>query len=214
MKDLSNLPSVVKALSQVVADSTVTDNNGTAGIELLCHYWDYDIIKDENRRKIEAELAKAVLNKDIELANAFETDLKRLPSSEKLMIFRLLEPITHLQGTKVMYDGEKSYSPVMKNVQFLYIAEMSIKMGLLEYEETGEMAADKLGKETPVIKLKLKKGIIDVSAAIYDRNKRMIREARAYVTPVSYRSMQVAGKIIAQEREVKRKLYGYDENNI
>lgn len=210
MKNLANLPVVVQALSQVVADSTI--DNGTAGRKMIAHFWENEYVYDKDRAELQTKITKAIFSRDLKAVEALQEQIAQLGKPQIIMIWKLLEPITKIKGTKVVYDGEKTYQPVMNNVTTLHISEDCVKLGLLEYEETDQTMVDSHGKEAQVVILHLKKGIIDVKEAIRDRNNKVIREARAAVTPISYKSMQVAGKIIRLEEDNKRKLFGFEEN--
>lgn len=211
MKDLSKFTKVIEVLSKVASESTVS--NGTNGMELLCHYWRHEDIADKPRQDLETDIAKLVLQSaNIELIKAKQAQLKALEPPKIMMIFKLLDKIPRLEGTKIVYDGEKARHPVMNNVDELYASEDSIKLGLLKYEETGDKATDSMGRETPIIKLKVEKGLIDVKEAIYDRNHKLVRAARASVTAISFKSMQVAGKLLWNENETKRKFLGFGDS--
>jgi hypothetical protein len=209
MQPLSNFPTVVEALKQVVAESDV--NNGTQGVELMAHFWQQEYVYDEARETIRTDIAKAILQNRLDEVPALQAKLEALERPKVVMEFKLLTPIPRINGTKVMYDGQKTYKLTMEHVTSLFISEDVVKLGLLEYEETEDMAKDAQGRDAKVIKLRLKKGIIDLTAPIRDRKGAEIRPKRAYVTAISYAAMQVAGKIMYNEQLNKRRLYGYDE---
>lgn len=209
MKDLSKFNVVKQALEQIVAESDV--NNGTHGAELLAYFWQQEYIYDEKRQTLQNMLAKAVLGSDLELVKAYQKDLEKLPKPKIVMEFKLKTPIPRLQGTKVITDGEKTFKIHMENVTSLFIPEDAVKLGLLEYEETKDTAKDAQGRETTIIKLHIKKGLIDVAAPVVDRFDRVLRPKRAYVTAISYGAMQTAGRLMNQERMNKRRRTGFDE---
>lgn len=209
MKDLSMFNSVKQALEQVVAESDV--NNGTQGITLIAHFWSQEYVFDEKRENLRTEIARAVLQSRLEDVKKLQSEMDALPKPKIVMEFKLLEPIARLQGTKIISDGEKTYKISMENVTSLYVPEDAVHLGLLEYEETDTVLKDSMGRDSQVINLRIKKGIIDVAAAVLDRNDKMVRNKRAYVTAISYSAMQVAGRLMNNERMAKRRRYGFDE---
>lgn len=211
MKSLSQFERVKKALEQVVSESDVT--NGTNGLELIAHFWEHEMVSDKNRKDVETSIAKAVINGDLAAISELQKQLSAMPRAKINTVWRLLVPIPRIQGTKTLYDGNKSYQLSMDNVTTLYIPEDAIKLELLDYEETGDMAKDSNGKDTPIIKLIIKKGIIDIAAPITDRKGNVVRAKRAYVTPISYKAMQIAGRVINQEKIDKQKRFGFDESD-
>lgn len=209
MKDLSKFEIVKTALSQIVAESDV--NNGTKGIQLLAHYWASESVFDQEREDLRVEVAKCVLNGRIDEVKKLQKQMDALPKPKIVMEFKLLMPIPRIQGTKIISDGEKTFRISMENVTSLYIPEDCVHLGLLEYEETNDSMKDSMGNEAKVIKLHIKKGIIDVAAPITDRFDKVIRQKRAYITPISYAAMQIAGKVMYNERLSKRRRFGFEE---
>jgi hypothetical protein len=209
MKDLSKFAVVKQALEQVIAQSDT--NNGTTGAELLAHFWQNDYVFDEKRQAAQTALAKAVLEHRIDDAKKLQKELESLDRPKIVMEFRILTPIPRIQGTKVITDGERTFKISMENVTSLFIPEDAVKLGLLEYEETEEVVKDAQGRDTTVIKLHIKKGLIDVAAPVVDRYGRVLRPKRAYVTAVSYGAMQVAGRVMRNEQNAKRKRTGFEE---
>lgn len=212
MKDLSKFQTVKQALEQVVSASDV--NNGTQGVTLVAHYWQHESIFDRKRQDLQTLLAKAVLTGQLEDVKTHQKELEKLPKSKIVMEFRLLEPIPRIQGTKVMHDGEKTYKISMENVTSLFVPEDAVHLGLLEYEETADKMTDAQGKEATVIKLHIKKGIIDVAAPITDNLGKIMRPKRAYVTAISYHAMQIAGRVMNNEKNNKRRMYGFEQEGL
>lgn len=208
MKDLSMFQTVKTALEQVVAEADV--KNGTTGMEILCHFWKQDYRYDEKRNSLQVEIVKAMLSSNLELVKLKQEEMDALPRPEIIMEFHLLEPIARIQGTKIISDGSKTMGISMENVSVLYIPENSIKLGLLDYEETQDKAKNAMGQEETIIKLHIKKGLIDVIPPVMDKNQKIVQPAKAYVTPISSRSLQIAGKILYKEREQKRRQYGFE----
>lgn len=209
MKDLSKFESVKNALEQVVSESDV--NNGTTNVDFLCYYWDNEFMFDQKRQDIQVDMARKQLAGDIEAVKKLQKEFAALDKPKIMMEFRLVKPIPKLLGTKIISDGDKTYKITMENVTSLFIPEDAVKLGLLEYEDTTEIVKDARNNDTPIIKLRLKKGLIDVAAPIQDRFGRQIRPKRAIVTATSYRSMQIAGEMLSRERLAKRRRYGFDE---
>lgn len=217
MKSLLNFDAVKKALEQVVAQSD--KNNGTNGMELVCHYWNQDTEWDEDRQRLQDEKTRLVFAGDPEGVIRVTKLMDELPKPKIIMEFKLLAPIPRLQGTKTISDGTKTWTISMENVQTIFIPEDSIRAELAEFEETGDMARDIIGNETPIIRLKILKGLLDVAQEKLDKrdgnkplSQRRVRvPKRAYLTAVSYHSMQVVGRMKAQEEKAKERRYGMDE---
>jgi len=209
MQDLSKFIVVKQALEQVVAGSDV--NNGTQSVDFLCHYWQSESVYDEKRAALQIEMTRAVLAGDIEGTKLVQAKMDLLPKPKIMMEFRLLQPIARIQGTKTVSDGDRILRISMDNVKSIFVPEDAVNLGLLEYEETEEKATDSMGRETTIIKLRLKKGIIDVTSPKSDRNDKIIVPKRAMVTPISYGAMQVAGRVLYNERIARRKNLGFEE---
>lgn len=209
MKDLLKFDSVKKALDAVVAENDV--DNGTSGIEFLAHFWEQENIWDGKRHELQTAVAAAWITGDLRLIKEKQTELEKLEKPKIIMAWKLIEPIPNIMGTKILRKDGKSFRLSMKKVDIVYISEDAIKLGLLEYEETNELGQDSQLRDAKIIKIHLKKGIIDVAAPIVDRNGKELRPKRAYVTPISYRSMQVAGEVINRQANEERRRYGYEE---
>ena len=214
MNSLRNFQPVINALSQVAKEASVANDNGTAGKQYICHYWDNESVYDQKRAELDTQIAIAVLSGKLAEVAELRAKLAVLPSAKVNMVFKLMEPIRRVQGTKVVIgNDDKTYSPSMVDVQYLYIPEDAVEMELLQYEEIkGEVAQDKHGNDTAVIELKLVSGMIDVKEALYDRKGKMTRAPRASVTAISYRAMQVAGRIMYNSKESMRKVFGMEMN--
>jgi len=211
MQDLSKFNVVKQALEQVISGSDV--NNGTQNVDFLCHYWQSESVYDEKRAALQVEMTRAVLAGNVDETKLIQAKMDILPKSKIMMEFRLLQPIARLQGTKTVTDGEKTLRISMNNVNSIFVPEDAVSLGLLEYEETDQIGHDSMGRETAIIKLRLKKGIIDVTSPKTDRNDRIIVQKRAIVTPISYGAMQVAGRILYNERMARRKNLGFEEQD-
>lgn len=209
MKDLIKFTTVVNALKQVAAENDV--NNGTGGIKFLAHFYEQEYVWDKDRHNLQVGVAKSILTGQLGEVTKLQDQLSKLPKPKIVMAWKLMEPIPLIKGTKVLHDGDKQFRIEMKNVGMLYIPEDSIALGLLEYEETKDLAVDSQGREAKILTIHLKKGIIDIAAPIIDRNDKVTRPSRAYVTAISYKSMQVAGQIMYNERMGKKRRYGFTE---
>jgi hypothetical protein len=211
MKDLSALPALKAALAQIVTESDV--DNGTAGMEFHAYWYATEFIHNPERDAINRDIAKAVLSgghaKVLELQEA----LAKLARPEIMMEWRLLEPIKALKGTKniAIKRGEdtKRYELNMKDVKSIYVSESASKMKLIKWEETEEVREDSQGRESKVLRMILVKGLVDVAAPIII-NKKEVRGKRAYVTPISYKALQVAGSMMFKERIEDNKVEGFD----
>lgn len=207
MQDLSKFNKVIEALNEVVGQNTPTGGMETP---FLCHYWSQETILSDEAKQLQTDIAKAMLDGKVERVAELNEKWKDVGKSKVLMQFKLIEKIPLLRGTKIVYVENAPKHPVMHNVEYLYISEDSVKLGLCEYEETDQKAKDAMGRDTAIIKLKLVKGIIDVKEGAVDWKGKVVREPRAYVTAISFKAMQVAGQIIRNEKEIKRKLYGFE----
>ena len=201
---------VKTALSQVVADSDV--NNGTLGMEFLAYSYSRESVYDKKKAENQTKMAKALLSGDLKAAEEAQKLLENPEPTKVITIWRLVTPIKRIQGTKILHDGDKTYSIAMEDVKLLHIPEDSIRLGIVEAEETDDEEDNIYGNKVKVLKMKIAKGLIDVAAPVLDRFDKEIMPKRAFVTPISYRAMQVAGEMMSKERFAKRRRYGFDEN--
>lgn len=208
MKSLNQFAQVKQALEQVVAESDV--NNGTQGVIYTAHFFEQETAYDEQRAKIQNEIARGILMNKIDHIPVLQAQLESLPKPQIIMVWKLVEPIAVLTGTKPMKSGDKELRLVMHNVDKLYIPENALKLDLIEYEETDQMGKDMQGRDAQIVKLRLRKGIIDVAPPIM-RNTKEIRGKRAYVTPISYKALQVVGSMMFKEKQSAERLYGFEE---
>jgi hypothetical protein len=211
MKSLKGFKPVMDALAQIASEATLLTDNGTYGKEYICHFWDEEDTYDKERATIEVNIARLTLKgKYSEIADE-RKKLEGLPPAKKNFIFKLLEPINRLNGTKIQLSDGKTYSPRMENVEYIYVPAGSLEADLFDYEEREESTLDRQGRETPIITLRLTKGMIDVKEGELGWDNKERRAPRAYVTPISFRAMQIAGKTLRNEDNAKRSLYGYDQ---
>lgn len=202
----------MNAIAKVAQESTINHDNGTYGKELLVHYWDSESMFDKDRSELEKQMATMILSgasaQDI---IQIRERIELLPKPKLNMVFRLVDPIAKITGTKVINDGQKSFSPVAMNVQFIYISEDMIDRDAITFLETTDSAEDKLGNVTPIISLKLKACLIDVKEPTTNYRGEMTRGARANITDISYRAMQLSGIVMRTTEDRKRKMYGMEE---
>lgn len=202
----------MNAIAKVAQESTINHDNGTYGKELLVHYWDSESMFDKDRSELEKQMATMILSgasaQDI---IQIRERIELLPKPKLNMVFRLVDPIAKITGTKVINDGQKSFSPVAMNVQFIYISEDMIDRDAITFLETTDSAEDKLGNVTPIISLKLKSCLIDVKEPTTNYRGEMTRGARANITDISYRAMQLSGIVMRTTEDRKRKMYGMEE---
>lgn len=208
MKDFSQFAQVKQALEQVIAESDV--NNGTQGVIYTAHFFEQETAYDENRTKIQNEIARGILMNKIDHIPALQAQLETLPKPQVIMVWKLVDPISVITGTKPMKSGDKELRLVMHNVDKLYIPENAVKLGLIEYEETDQFGKDMQGRDAQIVKLRLRKGIIDVAPPIMRAGKE-VRGKRAYVTPISYKALQTAGSMLFKERLSAERMYGFEE---
>lgn len=210
MKKLSSLEAVVNALQKVQTEASIGHSNGTTGREILCHYWDNEPVFDKARAEKETDLAKAILLGHNEDVTRLMAEIAALPAPKINLVFKLLQPMSRINGTKVSIAGGKTYQPVMTNVDLIYVPEDAVELDLVAYEEIGDMAEDKQGNEAEVIKLKIVKGILDVKEGKKNWKGDIVRNSRCYVTPISFRAMQIAGKILYNQEQDDNKTYGME----
>jgi hypothetical protein len=211
MKDLKQFTAVKQALEKIVSESDV--NNGTSGMTLMAHFWQQEYVYDKARQDIQTEIAKMMLQGMKEGADAVkkkQAELEKLPKPKIVMEFKLLQAIPLIRGTKVIHDGDNHRTISMENITSLFVPEDAVHLGLLQYEETEDVLKDAQGRDTTVIKLHLKKGLIDIAAPIVSANDKVLRPKRAYVTAISYKAMQTAGELMYRERNKTRRTVGFD----
>lgn len=202
---------VVDALAQVAKDAVQTHDNGTAGKTYLAHYWGDEQQTDTVRNQLNQDMTRAIL-KDPGAVAGIRAKILVLPPPKINMIFKLMEPIAHLVGTKIVKSGNKSFCPLMENVQFIRVPQDALEMDLLEYEEVkNKFEVDSDGEKTPVIKLKLKYGILEVTEKYTNWKGEVTRPSMAFVSAMSYRAMQIAGKILGKEEVDERRVSGMTE---
>lgn len=215
MQKLSQFKAVQDALTQVATEMTINHNNGSYGKSYFCHYWNKEDVVDKEKQKKEIELARAILlgSSPAEVL-AIKDELAAMPKAKVNLIFKLIEPIKRLKGSKIAYDNNKTYSPVMENVEYFYISEDTLGLDVLEFEELQDSRDDIQGNPTPIINLRLTNAMLDVKEGMLDwkDNTKELRAPRAWVTPISFRSMQIVGKIMNEDKAKKRGLYSYLEN--
>ncbi len=209
MKNLFEFEEVKTALSSVVAESDV--NNGTQGMEFLAYSYSRESVYDKKKQENQIRMAKAVLAGDLKAIEEAQVLLEKPEPTKVITVWKLMEPIRKVQGTKIISNGDKKYSISMENIQLLHIPEDSIRLGLVEGEETGEEAENIYGTKVKVLKLRIVKGLIDIAAPVLDRWEKEIMPKRAFVTPISYRAMQIAGEFMAKDKFAQKRRYGFDE---
>lgn len=210
---LSQFPVIAQAILQVSKENTMTHGNGTTGNEYFLHYWGSEEQFDAEKEKWITAKATAVLKGDSEGYKLAEAELGRLSKDVKYtLIFKLMEKISTLKGTKAAFDGQNKYQPVMHDVEFVYIQQDTMDLIDVDLENTGDKAMDNQGNEVDILKLTLKEGILDVKEGKLGYNNQIIRPSRAYIYAVSARSMQIAGSIMAAETKRKRNLFSMEES--
>jgi len=217
MKSIYDFEPVKKALEQVVAESDV--NNGTRGIEILCHYWTYEYQFNEERQSLQNKMGDLALAGKPEELIKTRKELEALPKPKVVMEFRLMIPIPLIRGTKTISDGNKIFTISANDVKSIFFPEDALRSELATFEETGDTAKDLLGQDTPVVRLVINKGVLDVAPEILDprdsrrplEQRRILRGKRVYLTAVSYHALQVVGRIQAKEQYNRFKRYGFNE---
>lgn len=217
MKSILQFEAVRSALEQVVAESDKT--NGTRGLELYCYYWNHENQFDEKRQTLMNEMGRLVLLGKPEDAAKVRDEIEKLDKPKIIMEFKLMQPIPMVRGTKTMTDGSKMYTIQAENVVSIFIPQDSLYGDLAEFEETDDVAKDILGRDTKVIKLKIKKGILDVASEQLDirdsrkplEQRRIRVPKRVYLTAMSYHTLQIVGRLKAQEENARFRRFGFTE---
>jgi hypothetical protein len=180
------------------------------GMEFLAYSYSQDTIYDKKKADNLLKMSTAWINGDLKTVEEMQKLVDNPDPSKIIMIWRLINPIKKIMGTKILHNGDNTFTLSMENVKDIYIPQDAIKLGLIEAEDTGDKAEDAHGKEVSILRMKVVKGLIDVAAPILDRFDKEVQPKRAFVTPISYRAMQTAGTIMAGERLAKRRRYGFD----
>ena len=208
MKNLMDFESVRNALSQVVAESDV--NNGTEGLSFQAFLYTHEYAYDKERAALQNKITRAVLDGRLEEVLLLQKEMAVCAKPQVIMEWHLLKPIPRIQGTKIIHDGKTKYSIAMDDVEVIYIREDAVALGLLEYSETKQTRKDSRGEDAIVVKMQLTKGLIDIAAPIIDKFENEMKPKRAYVSAVSFRSMQVVGEMKMREGYAKKRRYGFD----
>ena len=212
--NLKDYAPIMSALMQASKENTVIHGNGTTGKEYYIHYWGKEEQVDSKRSEVAKKMARAFLTGDKLGWEEAKKEDDALPKEAKYtLIFRLMEKIPHLKGTKISFgDNNKTYTPEMNDVEFIHIAQDTIEFGLLDVEETSDKAKDQVGNEVSILKMKLLDGLLDVKEGTLDYFGKVTKPNKAWIYPISARSMQIVGKIMASERNRVRSRFGMTEN--
>ena len=215
MKKLAEFKEVQDALVAVATQSSINHDNGTYGKSYYCHYWGKEEVTDKAKAVLEEKIVKAIYGGHLEQVNELKEELNRLPKGKINMIFKLVEPIRRLKGSKISYGENKTYSPVMENVEYIYISEDNLNLNIAGFEETEDKRDDSQGNPATIIKLILTGAMLDVKEGMLDwkDESKELRSPRAWVTPISFRAMQIVGKVLGTEKKKLRELYSFREND-
>lgn len=206
MKTLKQLQVVHDALAKIAKGNVVSDDNGTHGKSYKCHYWDFELVRDEARKELEILQARYALTSQVDKLKEVMEKIKNLPPAKMIMIFKL-EKAMEITGTKVYEFQGRKLNPKI-TTEYIYIPQDIIDGDFTSFTETAKKAVDKNGDETPIINLKLDSCIIDVVKEEINARNEVWKQARAYVTAVSYRAMQIVGKIMYSEKSNRLRLHG------
>lgn len=207
MKSLKDFTVITEALQKIATSATPKHDNGTYGKTYQCYFWKMEEMYSKESNDLEVELAKAQLTGDMDRMNDLLQKRKTLPPQKMMVVFRLVKPIS-VTSTKVFQYGDKQMHYTDNNVQDIYINQDLITSDLLSFTETAKKQKDMSGLESMVIKLHLKECMLEVSKPEKNRRGEVYKESKCYVTAVSYRAMQIAGKILYQDSNAKLSLYG------
>lgn len=199
-------------LERVIVESDV--DNGTKGLEFTAHFWEEDLVQNKDLNKHLGKLGSAWLDGKIELFEQLSKEQESIKPTQRMMTWAINPSLGIVHGTKRFKDAGKIWKLSMNAVSKLYISENVVKLGLIEYEETSETANDAQGRPTPIVKMRLKKGIIDIAPPIMSWKGEEIVPKRAFVTPISFHALQIAGELIAGEDRKSRRRYGFDAETI
>ena len=208
MKDLMEFARVKDVLEKVVAESDV--DNGTKGMEFTAHFWEQNNIFNKQKNELLGKLGTAWMNGDVK---SFEEDADKMndiESTMKMLTWNIIPSIGLVYGTKQYKEDGKVYRLKMENISKLYISETAVRLKLIQFEETNEMALDAMGRETPILRMKLVKGLIDIAPPVSNWKGIEIVPKRAFVTAISYSALQIAGELKAEMNRRSKKRIGYD----
>lgn len=205
---LNTLKAVADALAHIQERKVISHDNGTFGRMFECYFWTHELTKDKTRQELEVAAAKYQLLGKSDQLKEVAHKIQELPLPPVNMVFKLVSPITMLQGTKVISYQGKPYPVKMENVEYIYIPQDIVNGDFTSYVETGSMSSDMAGNDQPIIKLTLDRCILDVKEGARNNKGEVWRLPRAYVTAISFRSMQVAGSMMNTQRNTLNKLYG------
>lgn len=212
MNSLKNLAAISEALGKVAEKRVISHDNGTHGQSIECYYWTFEALKTKERHALELERTKAFLSNKLDEMSDVDKKLLELPEEEITMVFRLVNTIPVLRGTNdITEKGKSAQTPVAKDVQFIYIRKNVVEGDFIPFEETGKKAQDMSGNETPVISLMLSKCIVDVSKAeanFVNNEWKEWKKAKAYVTPVSFKSMSILSSVNRSIQFASKRYYG------
>lgn len=205
--NLGNYRPIMDMIAKVSKENSVLYGNGTTGQTYEAHFWMREQTVSEALAKWEAEKAQAYLNGDV--TKLAELKLSK-PVGQQIkynLCFRLINPIPLLAGTKRAYnlDNQPMIIPPLHNVQEIWISQDTIDYGAAEVEETDVVKKDFYGEEWKVLKITLTDGMLDIKEASKNGRGKITKAARAWIYPVSGRSMQLAGQILYRNRKLTDK---------
>lgn len=199
-------------LNQVIVESDV--DNGTKGLVFTAHFWKEELVFNKDQHSLMGKLGSAWLNGDLQLFEKLSEEQSSIKPTQKMMTWAIVPAIPQIKGTKNYKEGSKMWKLKMDNVSKLYISENAVKLKLIVFEETDIMGKDAQGRETPILKMCLKKGIIDVAPPTVNWRGEEVVPKRAFVTPISFHALQIAGELKAGEDRKTRRRYGFDVEEI
>lgn len=205
---LKQLSIVAKALSRIQEKRLFSDDNGTNGETYRCYVWDSEIVKDKKFSKLEKERALAAFAGDAVAVERLEAEIAKLPAPTVNFVFKLVSPIGVVNGTKVFEHKGHIKPLVARGVEEFSMAQNVMEGKYYTMKETGEMATAANGEQTEVIDLTLTGCILDVAEAKYNENGKMWRPERVWATNVSFKSLQVVGRMLYKEKQAIERLRG------
>lgn len=212
MKSLLEFANVKLAIEQAISASDV--DNGTRGIEFDAICIRSHTAYQAERVEIQKDMVAALRESKLDEYMRLEGEMKKLPDPTVFTIWKLVRSMKDLKGTMIRIDKTNRYSLLMPLVEEVWIPSVFMGADAIVGEETGKNWKNPLGKELPIVKLKLLKGLIDVFAPVMSFKGKEILPKRAMCTLLSLRAMQITGELSARERTDQRRRYGFDAEKI
>lgn len=213
MKNLLSFANVKNAVEQAIIASDV--DNGTRGLTFDAVCITTHTAYQKESVELQKLMADALRANRLDEYQKYDKALQELPEPTVFTVWKLIKPLKDLKGTMVKVDKNVKYTLSMPTVEEVWISTVFMKAEAIVGEETGKKWKNPLNNsELPIVKLQLKKGIIDVYAPVRSWNGKELLPKRAMCTLMSLRAQQVTGELSARERAAQNRRYGFDAENI